>query len=91
MPLLLERGRGLIVEITDGDHTGYRGALFYDLAKTQVMRLAFALATELRNTDITVIAVTPGFLRDDPDQTDLRSRIEQVVDVWHPGSAPELR
>ncbi|MBD3645848.1 MAG: SDR family NAD(P)-dependent oxidoreductase, partial [Pseudomonadales bacterium] len=63
LPLLLAQGHGLIVEITDGDHTGYRGALFYDLAKTQIMRLAFGLATELRRTDIAVVAVTPGFLR----------------------------
>jgi hypothetical protein len=33
VPLMQEQGSGLIVEITDGDHAGYRGTLFYDLAK----------------------------------------------------------
>ncbi|WP_437682954.1 SDR family oxidoreductase [Sorangium sp. So ce131] len=64
VPLLLERGRGLIVEVTDGDHFGYRGNLFYDLAKMSVIRLAFAMAWELkRHPGITALAVTPGFLR----------------------------
>jgi NAD(P)-dependent dehydrogenase (short-subunit alcohol dehydrogenase family) len=60
---MLESGSGLIVEITDGDHPGYRGALFYDLAKAATIRLAFAMATELRGKGITALAVTPGFLR----------------------------
>lgn len=63
VPLLLARGSGLLVEITDGDHLGYRGALFYDLAKTQSIRLAFALAEELADQGVTALAVTPGFLR----------------------------
>lgn len=62
-PLLLKRGRGLIVEITDGDSYGYRGNLFYDLAKTSAIRLAFAMSWELRRKNISVVALTPGFLR----------------------------
>jgi NAD(P)-dependent dehydrogenase (short-subunit alcohol dehydrogenase family) len=54
---------GLIVEITDGDFFGYRGNLFYDLVKISVIRLAMAMAYELRKTKITALAVTPGFLR----------------------------
>jgi NAD(P)-dependent dehydrogenase (short-subunit alcohol dehydrogenase family) len=64
VPLMLERNRGLIVEITDGDSFGYRGNLFYDLVKLSVIRLAFAMAWELRRHPmITALAVTPGFLR----------------------------
>src|SRR5439155_22065330 len=62
-PLMFGRGRGLIVEITDGDSWGYRGNIFYDLVKTSVIRLAFAMAYELRKRNITAVAVTPGFLR----------------------------
>jgi NAD(P)-dependent dehydrogenase (short-subunit alcohol dehydrogenase family) len=62
-PHMIERNSGLIVEITDGDHHGYRGALFYDLAKNAAIRLAFAMAAELRTTGVTALAVTPGFLR----------------------------
>jgi NAD(P)-dependent dehydrogenase (short-subunit alcohol dehydrogenase family) len=62
-PLMIERGRGLIVEITDGDHSGYRGTLFYDLAKVAAIRLAFAMSEELAPRGVTALAVTPGFLR----------------------------
>ena len=41
-PLMIARGRGLIVEITDGVDDRYRGSLFYDLAKSGVIRLALA-------------------------------------------------
>lgn len=63
VPLMLDGERGLIVEVTDGDHFGYRGNLYYDLAKMSVIRLAFAMATELRKRRVTALAVTPGFLR----------------------------
>ena len=63
VPLMTERDGGLIIEITDGDNYGYRGNLFYDLVKTSVIRMAFAMARELRKTKIVSIALTPGFLR----------------------------
>ena len=63
VPLMLDGDHGLVVEVTDGDFSGYRGALFYDLAKSSVMRLAFAMAKDLRRTRVTALAVTPGFLR----------------------------
>jgi NAD(P)-dependent dehydrogenase (short-subunit alcohol dehydrogenase family) len=62
-PLMIEAGKGLIVEITDGDHFGYRGWFYYDLVKTSVIRVAFAFATELRKHKIAAVAVTPGFIR----------------------------
>ena len=62
-PLLIETGRGLIVEITDGDSFSYRGNIFYDMVKTSVIRLAFAMARELRRRNVTAVALTPGFLR----------------------------
>jgi NAD(P)-dependent dehydrogenase (short-subunit alcohol dehydrogenase family) len=63
VPLMLRRGAGLIVEITDGIGREYRGNLAYDLTKTAVNRLALAQAEELRGHGITALAVTPGFLR----------------------------
>ncbi len=62
-PLLIERGRGLIVEITDGDNFGYRANLYYDIVKTTVIRLAFGMARELNKKGVCSIALTPGFLR----------------------------
>ena len=54
---------GLIVEIGDGDSYVYRGHLIFDMVKTTVIRLAFAMARELRRKNVAAIALTPGFLR----------------------------
>lgn len=63
-PLMIACGRGLIIEINDGvGDEGYRGNLFYDLVKYQVIRLARAQAEELRPRGVTALALTPGFLR----------------------------
>ena len=62
-PLMVESGAGLIVEVTDGDTLGYRGNLFYDLAKNAVIRLAYAMAADLGAHPVTALAITPGFLR----------------------------
>jgi NAD(P)-dependent dehydrogenase (short-subunit alcohol dehydrogenase family) len=62
-PSLVERKGGLIVEITDGDTLGYRGSLFFDLVKVSTIRLAYAMAEELRRHRVASIALTPGFMR----------------------------
>lgn len=67
LPLLIRRPGGLVVEMTDGtaaynrDH--YRLSVFYDLVKSAVIRMAWALAEELRPHGATAVALTPGWLR----------------------------
>ncbi len=63
VPLMIPHNAGLIIEITDGDSDQYRGNLFYDLAKISAIRLAQAMAADLRQYQITALALTPGFLR----------------------------
>jgi len=63
VPLMVVRGQGLVIEITDGDSDNYRGNLVYDLAKASVIRLAVGMASELKPKGITALALTPGFLR----------------------------
>lgn len=63
LPLLVARRSGLVVEVTDGNTARYRGSLFYDLAKSAVIRLAVAQAAELKPHDVAAVAITPGFLR----------------------------
>lgn len=63
LPFMVDQNSGLVVEITDGDFLGYRGAFFYDFAKASAIRLAYALAAELGETQVTALALTPGFLR----------------------------
>jgi NAD(P)-dependent dehydrogenase (short-subunit alcohol dehydrogenase family) len=63
VPLMIKTGGGLIVEISDGDYLGYHGTLFYDLVKTNVNRLAYAMGEELHGHGIAVVAVSPGYMR----------------------------
>ena len=62
-PLILRQGAGLIVEVTDGHQSGYRGHLAYDLVKNTVNRLGYAMAWDLLGTGVTALAISPGFLR----------------------------
>lgn len=67
LPLLLRHPGGLVVEMTDGtaeyNGTHYRATFFYDLAKSSVLRMAFALGHELGPRGATAVALTPGWLR----------------------------
>jgi NAD(P)-dependent dehydrogenase (short-subunit alcohol dehydrogenase family) len=67
LALLIRRPSGLVVEMTDGtleyNAEHYRLSTFYDLAKTAVIRLAFAQATELAPHGATAVALTPGWMR----------------------------
>ena len=67
LPLLIKNPGGLVVEMTDGtaeyNHANYRLSLFYDLAKTAVIRLAWAQAQELRPHRCIAVALTPGWMR----------------------------
>jgi NAD(P)-dependent dehydrogenase (short-subunit alcohol dehydrogenase family) len=62
-PLMVERRRGLIVEVTDGDALYYRTNLAYDLVKVAHIRMAFGMAEELAPHGVTALALTPGFIR----------------------------
>ncbi|WP_406335382.1 SDR family oxidoreductase [Streptomyces sp. NBC_00203] len=67
LPLLLRQPGGLVVEMTDGtaeyNRNTYRVSFFYDLAKSSVLRMAFALGQELGPRGATAVALTPGWLR----------------------------
>ncbi len=67
LPLLIRRPGGLVVEMTDGTREynaeHYRLSAFYDLAKTAVLRLAFAQGQELAPHGCTAVALTPGWMR----------------------------
>ncbi|MFD8636298.1 SDR family oxidoreductase [Streptomyces sp. NPDC059533] len=67
LPLLLREPGGLVVEMTDGtadyNASRYRNSFFYDIAKSSVLRMAFALGHELGPRGATAVALTPGWLR----------------------------
>jgi NAD(P)-dependent dehydrogenase (short-subunit alcohol dehydrogenase family) len=61
-PLMLERGRGLIVNVTwvlDRPH----GHAFYEVVKNATNKLTEQMADDLRPHGIACVAVSPGFMR----------------------------
>src|ERR671914_2475626 len=67
LPLLIRKPGGLVVEMTDGtreyNDANYREPAFYDLAKSAVIRLAFAQSVELAEHGCAAVALTPGWMR----------------------------
>jgi NAD(P)-dependent dehydrogenase (short-subunit alcohol dehydrogenase family) len=67
LPLLIKNPGGLVIEMTDGtaeyNAANYRLSLFYDHVKTSAIRMAWALAQELRPHQGTALALTAGWMR----------------------------
>jgi NAD(P)-dependent dehydrogenase (short-subunit alcohol dehydrogenase family) len=87
LPLLIREPGGLVVEMTDGTREynaeRYRVSTFYDLAKSAVIRLAFAQGHELAPHGCTAVALTPGWLR-----SELMLEIYGVTEAnWRDGAA----
>jgi NAD(P)-dependent dehydrogenase (short-subunit alcohol dehydrogenase family) len=61
IPLMLDSGDGLVVNIAAWDRGRYLGALMYDTAKAGIVRATATLAHELRPHNVNVVAVFPGF------------------------------
>jgi NAD(P)-dependent dehydrogenase (short-subunit alcohol dehydrogenase family) len=68
LPLMLETGPGLLVEMTDGTsavNAEVRAGVgfYYDFVKASVDRLVKNLTVELADHPVTAVGVTPGWLR----------------------------
>ncbi|WP_019121623.1 SDR family NAD(P)-dependent oxidoreductase [Brevibacillus massiliensis] len=85
IPLMREKQSGLIVHTTFWDDDKYLGNFYYDLAKNALNQMAYGLATELRQDNIAVIAVSPGWMR-----TELvLAAFNTDEENWH--TVPELK
>jgi NAD(P)-dependent dehydrogenase (short-subunit alcohol dehydrogenase family) len=87
LPLLIREPGGLLVEMTDGTREynaeHYRLSAFYDLAKTAVIRLAFAQSVELADHGCAAVALTPGWMRSEMMLDNYRVTEEN----WRDGAA----
>ena len=63
VPLLRKNKQALIIHTTFWDHGKYTGQFYYDLAKNTLVRMAYGLSVELKQDNIAVLAVSPGFMR----------------------------
>jgi NAD(P)-dependent dehydrogenase (short-subunit alcohol dehydrogenase family) len=63
-PLMVARRQGLIVEINDGNYLEYNNCgVYYSLSKTSAVLLAYFMSEELKEHNVTVVSLTPGWLR----------------------------
>ena len=87
LPLLIRETGGLVVEMTDGTRAynaeNYRVCAFYDLAKTAVIRLAFAQSRELAPHGCVAVALTPGWMRSEI----MLERYGVTEENWRDGAA----
>lgn len=85
VPLMVARGKGLIVEITDGQTYKNRGPLSYSLSKIGAIHMAEVMAGQLDwkgLTGITALALTPGFLRSE----EMLEKFGVTEDNWQDGA-----
>ncbi len=62
-PVLIARGRGLIVNTIASAQGKYLLQLYYDVAKQAAARLAYGMALELKPHGIAAVALAPGLAR----------------------------
>jgi len=62
-PMMIAQRSGLIINTTFWDRGKCLSGLPYDLAKTAVNRLAYAMALELRPNSVAAVALSPGWMR----------------------------
>jgi NAD(P)-dependent dehydrogenase (short-subunit alcohol dehydrogenase family) len=62
-PYMIQRKRGLIVEVTENDGLGAGGNPITQTVKLALKGIALNMAAELRPHKVAAVSVTPGFLR----------------------------
>jgi NAD(P)-dependent dehydrogenase (short-subunit alcohol dehydrogenase family) len=68
LPVMLQTGGGLLVEMTDGTSEANSGdrpgvGFYYDFVKAGVDRLVRKFARDLSDTSVAAVGVTPGWMR----------------------------
>ena len=62
-PLMIERGRGLIVSTVAWAFGRYMGNVIYDTSKAAILRMIHGFAHDLAPHGVAAVAVAPGFMR----------------------------
>lgn len=75
VPLMIPQHKGLIINITAQLNDTISGNLYYDLAMNAVNRMTLVMAKELKEYNVSAVALCPGWMR-----------TERVVDA---GFGPE--
>ncbi|WP_117594946.1 SDR family NAD(P)-dependent oxidoreductase [Haloprofundus halophilus] len=80
---MVDRGEGLVVNVSSGDGDKYRGSVMYDVAKTAVDRMAKAMAHELRDRGVAAVSLYPGFVRTERVVRAFEETGEEVPEETH--------
>jgi NAD(P)-dependent dehydrogenase (short-subunit alcohol dehydrogenase family) len=62
-PIMIEQGKGLILNTVAWLEGAYLGNLYYDVAKSAIIRMTEDMARELRPHGVSAAVVVPGFMR----------------------------
>jgi NAD(P)-dependent dehydrogenase (short-subunit alcohol dehydrogenase family) len=62
-PAMIERGHGLIVNVSFNDRGIYLGNVAYDVCKSGSDRMVLGMANELRRFGVAAVSLHPGFVR----------------------------
>jgi NAD(P)-dependent dehydrogenase (short-subunit alcohol dehydrogenase family) len=74
---MLDRGSGLLVNVSSGDDGKFRGSVPYDVAKTAVDRMTAGMAHELREHGVAAVGLYPGLTRTER----VEAAFERAADV----------
>jgi NAD(P)-dependent dehydrogenase (short-subunit alcohol dehydrogenase family) len=88
VPLMVAQGKGLIVEITDGQTYKPRGPMPYSMAKISAIHMAEVMADQLdwkELSGITALALTPGFLRSE----EMLEKFGVTEENWRDGATAD--
>lgn len=61
--LMIPQRKGLIISTVAWAFDEYLGNLYYDVAKSAIIRMVFGMSKELKGHGISVVALAPGFMR----------------------------
>lgn len=84
--LMIEKRRGLIVEVTEGDLLFGGGNVVHDIVKTSLKALAVRMSEELRKHRVAAIAITPGYLRSES----MLERFGVTPENWRDGGKKDV-
>lgn len=75
---MVQNRTGLIVEINDGNCLQYNCNMYNSLAKSSLVLLAYFMAEELKQFNVAVVSLTPGWLRSEA----ILEEFDVSADTW---------
>ncbi|MEM6801449.1 MAG: SDR family NAD(P)-dependent oxidoreductase [Bacteroidota bacterium] len=88
IPLLRKSPNAMITNISFWDDDKYLGNFFYDLAKHSMNRMALGLSHELKEDGITVVSLSPGYMKTEKVVAALEKQPELAEQFGTPSESP---